>query len=368
MNDVRTGPLEISPPEELIEEIRQGRMVVLMDDVDRENEGDLVMAAEKVTPDAINFMARYGRGLVCLTLTADRCRQLDLPLMVADTNERAGTNFTVSIEAAQGVTTGISAADRARTVLAAVKQDAGPKDIVMPGHIFPLRAQPGGVLARAGHTEAGCDLARLAGCEPAAVIVEILNDDGTMARLPQLQAFARRHGLKLGTIADLIRYRVQSERSVEWVTDTRFQSEFGTFRLVVFHDVAYDEAHLALTMGRIQADEPTLVRVQAAGLLRDVLGGAPPGTWTIRREHIVREVQAYRMRHLGTRLPGSGRGPDLRKYGVGAQILSQLGVRRMRVMDRPRKLHGLAGFGLELVDFVQPQVPDDEPDVTDEAS
>ena len=373
------GParMQLNSTEEIIADIKAGRMVILMDDADRENEGDLILAAECVTPEAVNFMARYGRGLICLTLTETRCRQLNLPLMVTDNNDKNTTNFTVSIEAAQGVTTGISAADRAVTVQAAVRPDARPADIVMPGHIFPLRAQPGGVLTRAGHTEAGCDLARLAGFEPASVIVEILNEDGTMARYPQLVEFARTHDLKIGTIADLIQYRVDKEQSVEWVAESRFESEFGSFRLVAFHENDHGEVHLALVMGDIRHDEPTLVRVQQASVLRDILGAQAPGRWSVRSvlatiadagrgvlvllspddlpKTLLGEVQAYKLRHLGMPAPGLEPNPELRMYGVGAQILSQLGVGRMRILGKPRKLHGLAGFGLELVDFVPPE-------------
>jgi 3,4-dihydroxy 2-butanone 4-phosphate synthase/GTP cyclohydrolase II len=374
--------MHLNTTEEIIADIKAGRMVILMDDADRENEGDLILASECVTPEAINFMARYGRGLICLTLTEARCRQLNLPLMVADNNDKNTTNFTVSIEAARGVTTGISAADRAVTVQAAVKPDARPSDIVMPGHIFPLRAQPGGVLARAGHTEAGCDLARLAGLEPSAVIVEILNEDGTMARYPQLVDFAKTHSLKIGTIADLIRYRVEQEGSVEWVTESTFESEFGSFRLVAFHENDHGEVHLALVMGDIRRDEPTLARVQQASVLRDILGAQSPNRWSVRRalatiadagrgvlvllsptdlpKTLLGEVQAYKMRHLGVPLPGLDPNPELRMYGVGAQILAQLGVGRMRIMGKPRKLHGLAGFGLELVDFVPPEAAREE--------
>ncbi|MBC7161019.1 bifunctional 3,4-dihydroxy-2-butanone-4-phosphate synthase/GTP cyclohydrolase II [Immundisolibacter sp.] len=374
--------MHLNSTEEIIADIRAGKMVILMDDADRENEGDLILAGECVTPEAINFMARYGRGLICLTLTEARCRQLNLPLMVADNNDKNTTNFTVSIEAASGVTTGISAADRAVTVQAAVRPDARPNDIVMPGHIFPLRAQPGGVLTRAGHTEAGCDLARLAGFEPSAVIVEILNEDGTMARYPQLVEFARTHGLKIGTIADLIRYRVEQEGSVEWVAESTFESEFGSFRLVAFHENDHGEVHLALVMGDIRRDEPTLARVQQASVLRDILGAQAPNRWSVRRalatiadagrgvlvllsptdlpQTLLGEVQAYKMRHLGVPLPGLDPNPELRMYGVGAQILAQLGVGRMRIMGKPRKLHGLAGFGLELVDFVPPEAAREE--------
>jgi len=374
--------MHLNSTEEIIADIKAGRMVILMDDADRENEGDLILAGECVTPEAINFMARFGRGLICLTLTEARCRQLNLPLMVADNNDKNTTNFTVSIEAASGVTTGISAADRAVTVQAAVKPDARPGDIVMPGHIFPLRAQPGGVLTRAGHTEAGCDLARLAGLEPSAVIVEILNEDGTMARYPQLVEFAKTHSLKIGTIADLIRYRVEQEGSVEWVAESTFESEFGSFRLVAFHENDHGEVHLALVMGDIRRDQPTLARVQQASVLRDILGAQSPNRWTVRRtlatiadagrgvlvllsptdlpKTLLGEVQAYKMRHLGVPLPGLDPNPELRMYGVGAQILAQLGVGRMRIMGKPRKLHGLAGFGLELVDFVPPEAAREE--------
>lgn len=374
--------MHLNSTEEIIADIKAGKMVILMDDADRENEGDLILAGECVTPEAINFMARYGRGLICLTLTEARCRQLNLPLMVADNNDKNTTNFTVSIEAAQGVTTGISAADRSVTVQAAVRPDARPGDIVMPGHIFPLRAQPGGVLTRAGHTEAGCDLARLAGLEPSAVIVEILNEDGSMARYPQLVDFARTHGLKIGTIADLIRYRVEQEGSVEWVAESTFESEFGSFRLVAFHENDHGEVHLALVMGDIRRSEPTLARVQQASVLRDILGAQSPNRWSVRRalatiadagrgvlvllsptdlpQTLLGEVQAYKMRHLGVPLPGLDPNPELRMYGVGAQILAQLGVGRMRIMGKPRKLHGLAGFGLELVDFVPPEAAREE--------
>src|SRR5690606_21372288 len=249
--------MPLNTTEELIEDIRQGKMVILMDDEDRENEGDLLMAASLVRPEDINFMARYGRGLICLTLTRERCRQLRLPLMVSDTNDKHATNFTVSIEAAEGVTTGISAYDRAHTVRVAVAPDAKPEDLVQPGHIFPLMAQPGGVLTRAGHTEAGCDLTRLAGLEPAAVIVEILSEDGTMARRDELLAFARRHGLKIGTIADLIKYRLEKEESVEAISELDVETEFGPFRMVCFEDHVNRTVHLALVRGEIDPETPT---------------------------------------------------------------------------------------------------------------
>ena len=258
--------------EEIIEDIRQGKMVILMDDEDRENEGDLIMAGSLVRPEDINFMARYGRGLICLTLTRERCQQLRLPLMVSNTNDKHSTNFTVSIEAAQGVTTGISAYDRALTVRAAVAPNAKADDVVQPGHIFPLMAQPGGVLTRAGHTEAGCDLTRLAGVEPAAVIVEILNEDGTMARRPDLEIFAQQHGLKMGTIADLIHYRLQNEPTVERVAECNMPTEFGDFRLIAYRDVFDREMHIALVKGDISGDDPTMVRVHLQHTLCDLFG------------------------------------------------------------------------------------------------
>lgn len=369
-----TRDVQISGIPEIIEDVRAGRMVILMDDEDRENEGDLIMAASKVTPDAVNFMARYGRGLICLTLTGERCDALNLPLMVVDNNDKNATNFTVSIEAARGVTTGISAADRATTILAAVAPNARPEDIVMPGHIFPLRAQPGGVLARAGHTEAGCDLARLAGCEPAAVIVEILNEDGTMARQPELRVFAAEHGLKLGTIADLIRYRAEHEKPIELVVEAPFNTRYGEFRLAVYHDTAFDETHLALIRGTVDDGEPTLVRVQSVGALRDLLGGDGNGGWSIDSalqriaredrgvlvllnrgmdgEHLVREVRQLKMRRLGMELAPGASSTELRQYGIGAQILADQGVRKLRVMGKPRRMHGLSGFDMELLEFV----------------
>ncbi|MGH8455950.1 MAG: 3,4-dihydroxy-2-butanone-4-phosphate synthase, partial [Stenotrophobium sp.] len=258
--------------EDLIADFKAGKMVILMDDEGRENEGDIVMAASLVRPEDINFMARYGRGLICLTLTAERCRQLRLPQMVSRNEEAHKTAFTVSIAAAQGVTTGISAFDRAHTVRTAVQTNAKPEDLVQPGHIFPLMAQPGGVLTRAGHTEAGCDLARLAGVEPAAVIVEILNEDGTMARRPDLERFAREHGLKLGTIADLIRYRLDHEHTVERVAETTVRTEFGDFRLVTYQDTTDNTVHMAMVRGAIHAQTPMLVRVHIRNMLADVLG------------------------------------------------------------------------------------------------
>jgi len=363
--------------EEIVEDLRQGKMVVIMDDEDRENEGDLLMAAEHVTPAAINFMAKYGRGLICLTLTKERCRQLRLPLMVSDNKANHTTAFTVSIEAAEGVTTGISAADRATTVRAAVAPGAEPHDLVQPGHIFPLMAQPGGVLVRAGHTEAGCDLTRLAGCFPAAVIVEILHEDGSMARRPDLEVFAQEHGLKIGTVADLIHYQLRNEKTVERVTECELPTEFGEFHLIAYQDTVDSELHLALVKGAIAPERPTLVRVHMQNALCDLfatrhracgwplhsamrqVAEAGEGVIVVLRNHENARDLAQRVREL--QLHGAGEPPPkrclegntvLRTYGVGAQILMDIGVHKMRVMSAPRSLHGLSGFDLEVVEYV----------------
>ena len=366
---------ELDSIEDIIADIAAGRMVILMDDEDRENEGDLIMAAEKVRPEDINFMARYGRGLICLTLTESRCRQLRLPPMVVQSDDHHGTAFTVSIEAAEGVTTGISAHDRAHTIRTAVAPDARPEDLVQPGHVFPLMAQPGGVLTRAGHTEAGCDLARLAGCEPAAVIVEILNEDGTMARRPDLQKFAAEHGLRIGTIADLIRYRLHKEHTVERVAETTVHTEFGDFRLVTYQDAIDSTVHLALVKGEIRAEEPTLVRVHLRNTLSDTLGVVHPEFgWPLRsaiqriaaegagvlvllrkpespRELVQQIVQLNLSGPRGDETGGNDQ-QILRTYGIGAQILSDLGVRRMRVLSAPKRMQGISGFDLEVVEYV----------------
>ncbi len=373
--------MSLNTTEEIIEDLRNGRMVIIMDDEDRENEGDLVMAAEKVTPEAINFMARYGRGLICLTLTRERCQQLRLPLMVASEDQLAATNFTVSIEAAEGVTTGISAADRATTVLAAVAPDAQPQDLVQPGHIFPLMAQSGGVLVRAGHTEAGCDLARLAGCrEPASVIVEILNEDGTMARRPDLERFAAEHKLKIGTIADLIHYRVRNEKTVERVAESLLDTAYGEFRLLAYQDTVDNELHLALVRGEIDAARPTLVRVHMQNTLCDLfharrddcgwpldsimeqIAAAGEGVVVVLRNHdtpreIIERMQQGLARVKAVKPAQSASEKALRTYGVGAQILSDIGVGKMRVLSAPMNLHALAGFDLEVVEYVD-RAPD----------
>jgi 3,4-dihydroxy 2-butanone 4-phosphate synthase/GTP cyclohydrolase II len=359
--------------DELLEDIRRGRMVIVMDDEDRENEGDLVMAAELVRPEDINFMARYGRGLICLTLTRDRCRQLRLPLMVSETDLDRRTNFTVSIEAAEGVTTGISAYDRAHTVRAAVRFDARAEDLRQPGHIFPLMARPGGVLSRAGHTEAGCDLARLAGLSPAAVIVEILNDDGSMARRPDLEKVAAAHGLRIGTIADLIRYRLEKERSVERIAEQVIATEFGAFRMVCFEDHVNRTVHLALVAGELDGKRVPLVRVHLKDTLGDVVGIRDRALgWPLRSamQRVAQEGHGVIVilrpdetaRDLMDAVQSIGRDPAapspqagakvLRTYGIGAQILRDLGVTRMRVLSAPKQMHGLSGFDLEVVEYV----------------
>jgi len=366
--------MKLNSIDEILADIRAGKMVIIMDDEDRENEGDLVMAAESVRAEDVNFMARYARGLICLTLTGDRCRQLRLPLMVSHTHLDHATNFTVSIEAAEGVTTGISAHDRAQTIRAAVKRDARPEDLRQPGHIFPLMAQAGGVLTRAGHTEAGCDLARLAGMEPAAAIVEILNDDGTMARRPDLEKFAQLHQLKIGTIADLIRYRLEKERSVERISEQQIQTEFGPFQMLCYEDHVNRTVHLALVRGRLDGDHVPLVRVHLKDTLRDAVGiqndllGWPlrsamqriaqegQGVVVILRpEETARDLMdaVQSLTHadvaVATHPPGAR---VLRTYGIGAQILRDLGISRMRVLSAPKQMHGLSGFGLEVVEYV----------------
>ena len=376
--------------EDILADLAAGRMVVILDDEDRENEGDLLMAAAKVRPEDINFMARFGRGLICLTLTPERCRQLRLPLMVSDTDREHRTNFTVSIEAAEGVTTGISAHDRAHTVRTAVAEGARPDHLRQPGHIFPLMAQPGGVLTRAGHTEAGCDLARLAGLEPAAVIVEIMSDDGTMARQPELMTFARQHGLRIGTIADLIRYRLRTERSVERIAERSVTTAHGEFRMVAYQDHVHRDVHLALVRGDLAARAPgrpaPLVRVHLPQTLRDLVGvvGSAP-RWTLdsalrrvaeegagvvvvlRNPESPRDIaDAVRggapdvIAVPGIVGPSAAEVPVWRTYGIGAQILQDLGLRRMRVLSSPKQMLGLAAFGLEVDEYLPPSEESDD--------
>lgn len=354
--------------EELIEDIRNGKIVILMDDENRENEGDLILAAEKVRPGDINFMARFARGLICLTLTQERCQQLRLPPMVSTNGSPLGTKFTVSIEAATGVTTGISAADRARTIQAAVAQNAKPEDLVQPGHIFPLMAEPGGVLHRAGHTEAGCDLARLAGLFPAAVIVEVLNEDGTMARRPDLELFAKTHQLKVGTIADLIAYRLLHEKTIERVAETSIATDDGEFRLVAYSDTYEEGIHLAMVRGEIRPDKPTLVRVHLQDTLTDVLGvRRVDAGWPLKEamRKIAQEgngilvvlqdktpAQTLLQRIEREAPPQERDDDDVRQIGMGSQILADLGVKKMRVLSSPKKLHALSGFHLEVVEYI----------------
>ncbi|HEY4371036.1 MAG TPA: bifunctional 3,4-dihydroxy-2-butanone-4-phosphate synthase/GTP cyclohydrolase II [Burkholderiales bacterium] len=362
----------VSSIPEIVAELRAGRMVVVVDDEDRENEGDLLMAAEHVTPEAINFMARYGRGLICLTLTEAHCRQLSLPLMVSNNGTKHGTNFTVSIEAAEGVSTGISAADRARTVQAAVAPGAKPADIVQPGHVFPLMAQSGGVLVRAGHTEAGCDLAAMAGASPAAVICEVLKEDGEMARLPDLIEFAREHNLKIGTIADLIHYRSENESLVTRAVERKVETAHGEFSAVVYTDKATGAAHLALSRGVVSAEHETLVRVHEPLSVFDLLdNGASCHSWGVNAAlaKIVAEgsgvLVLLNAEESAERLVGSVRDlnagvrpkvkMDLRTYGIGAQILRDLGVGKMKLMSNPRKMPSMAGFGLEVTGYLAPE-------------
>jgi len=362
--------LSVSPVQEIVADMRAGKMVILVDEEDRENEGDLVLAADHVTPEAINFMVTHARGLVCLTLTEERCRQLDLPLMVRDNKTPHGTAFTLSIEAAEGVTTGISAHDRARTVQAAVAKQAKPADIIQPGHIFPLMAQKGGVLVRAGHTEAGCDLAQMAGCEPAAVICEIMNPDGSMARLPNLLEFARTHGLKIGTIRDLIHYRAENEKLVECVADKEVICTHGSFRLRAFRDQTSGDVHLTLTRGEIKPDTETLVRVHEPVSVLDFLDcKSRRHTFTIDQamEAIAKAgngvIVLLHRDESGTDLLAALQAEeerpaqkwDPRIYGIGAQILRALGVGRMRLLASPRKMPSMAGFGLEVCGYLSPE-------------
>jgi 3,4-dihydroxy 2-butanone 4-phosphate synthase/GTP cyclohydrolase II len=366
--------MKLNTVEEIIEDIRQGRMVILMDDEDRENEGDLVIAAERVRTEDINFMATNARGLICLTLSRERCDFLNLRPMVTRNNTQFHTNFTASIEAATGVTTGISAADRARTIQVAVARDTRPEDIVQPGHVFPIMAQPGGVLQRAGHTEAGCDLARLAGFTPAAAIVEIMNEDGTMARRPDLEIFAQKHGLKIGTIVDLIHYRIANERTVTRKDSWPVQTEHGEFVLHTFTDTILGGPHLAFTMGTVDAREPTLVRVHIANTLRDVCDVVNPAwpSWSfsaalarIAREgrgvavllsgdEYAEDINETLVKAFGDEAGAPRRnrkGNDL-TIGTGSQILRDLGVGKMRLLSYPARFHAISGFDLEVVEFV----------------
>jgi 3,4-dihydroxy 2-butanone 4-phosphate synthase/GTP cyclohydrolase II len=374
--DKSGDPMAINTAEEILEDFRQGKMVLIMDDEDRENEGDLIIAAEVVTPEHITFMAREACGLICLTLTEERGKQLNLPLMVESNNSLHETNFTVSIEAAEGITTGISAADRAKTVRAAVAKNARPNDIVRPGHIFPLIAKNGGVLNRAGHTEAGCDLARLAGYDPSSVIVEVMNEDGTMAKRPELEIFAKKHNLKVGTIADLIHYRNLNDRTIDLVDTRAIQTNDGEFTLHTYTDRVSDSVHHALSMGEIKADEPCLVRVQTINSLRDVFGTERPGfkqSWSIREtmtriakdgkgvlvvvdQHDTKQDILNQVQHFPEMPPqqkGISESGVYRVVGTGSQILRDLGVGKMRLLSSPIRYNAISGFDLEVVEFLE---------------
>ncbi len=366
--------------EEVIEDIRQGRIVIVVDDEDRENEGDLTIAADKVTPGKINFMAKYGRGLICLALTGQRLDDLHIPMMVGENTSKFGTAFTVSIEARHGVTTGISAADRAKTILTAIDPKTKPSDLARPGHIFPLRAQSGGVLARAGQTEASVDLARLAGLYPAGVICEVMNEDGTMARVPELSEVARQHDLKLVTVADIIAYRLKNETFVKQVAESAFPTEFGDFRIMVFENQLDQEHHVALVKGNIDPNTPVMVRVHSQSTVADVFyslrsGGrnelraalkmindAGKGVLVYLRQeekglNLVEEIKSYATQNGGSN-PGEtslsqNSDMDLRIYGIGAQILRALGVRKIRLLtNHPKKIVGLQGYGLTVMEQV----------------
>ncbi len=369
MSDRPLAP--VSPIEDIVAEMRAGRMVILVDEEDRENEGDLILAADHVTPAAINFMARYGRGLICLTLSRERCERLQLPPMAVRNGDKKGTAFTVSIEAAEGVTTGISAADRARTVQAAVAPNAVASDLVQPGHIFPLQAVDGGVLMRAGHTEAGCDLAAMAGCSPSSVICEIMNDDGSMARLPDLQRFAAEHGIKIGTIASLIEHRSRVESLIQKLGTRPMETAAGHFIAHAYRDTTGHGVHLALVMGQWAPDEEVMVRVHEPLSVLDALEvRRDMHSWSLDvcLARIAREgkgvVVLLNCGESGAQLldqfEGTARaahGPekgrmDLRTYGVGAQILRECGVQRMQLMGQPRRLPSMAGYGLEITGFV----------------
>lgn len=369
--------MSISTTLEIVAELRAGRMVILVDEEDRENEGDLLIAAEFVTTEVINFMAKYARGLVCLTLTPERCDQLQLPMMTSRNGTAYGTNFTISIEAAEGVTTGISAADRAKTIQVAVDPKCGAADIVQPGHIFPIRAQKGGVLMRAGHTEAGCDLTELAGLIPAAAICEIMNDDGSMARLPDLIKFSKQHNIKIGTIADLIHYRSQTESFVERIAQRNMVTAHGTFNAIAYRDKLSGSAHLALAHGKISAEEVALVRVHQPVSMLDLLETsvtthswnlasamqaiqeAPNGVLVLLNcEESAEQMFAQFTALVTPREKSQERAAsmDLRNYGIGAQILRDVGVGKMKLLASPRKMPSMTGFNLEVVGYLEKPV------------
>ena len=363
--------VQISPVDDIVAQLRAGRMVIVSDDEDRENEGDLLMAAEHVTPEAINFMAKYGRGLICLTLSKERCEFLGLPPMAVKNGTKMSTAFTVSIEAAEGVTTGISAADRSHTIRTAVSRTAKPTDLVQPGHVFPLSAQDGGVLIRAGHTEAGCDLAAMAGCMPAAVICEIMKDDGTMARMPDLQTFAAEHSLKIGTIADLIEYRSRTESLIERVGEKTLSTPHGDFKALLFKDKPSGGIHMALIKGQWAEGDTVPARVHEPLSVLDALSqGSSIHSWSLQQSLAYLNQQGRGVAVLlncgesaeqlvaqfeGQARPSNGpeRGRmDLRTYGIGVQILREAGVRRMMLMGKPRRMPSMAGYGLEIAGYI----------------
>lgn len=369
--------MQLNTIDELIEDLRQGKMIVLMDDEDRENEGDLIMVAELVTPADINFMVTHARGLVCLPMSREMCERLGLPLMVAENKSQYSTNFTVSIEAAEGVSTGISAQDRAKTILTAVNPDAKPADLAQPGHIFPLMSQPGGVMSRAGHTEAACDLARLAGFSPAGVLIEIMNEDGSMARRPDLELFARQHNLKIGTIADLIHYRAVKEKTVECISVRKVETLYGEFELRTYKDLALGHKHFVMARGDIAPDEPTLVRVHVMDIPHDILSlkrqsiaGGTSWTYQSALKRVADEgkgvvlllchdettdaIEESIVSLLAGKQQRRSSEVQYKQVGTGSQILRDLGIGKMRVMSAPMRFSALSGFDLEVVEYVSP--------------
>ena len=359
----------LAKTEDIIKDLKKGKMVLIVDDESRENEGDFIMAASKVTPEDINFMSKYARGLICLTLTRERCKQLNLPLMKNDTDSKHETNFTISIEASEGVTTGISAYDRAHTIRTAVMPDASPNDISRPGHIFPVMSQPGGVLTRAGHTEAGCDLARLAGFEPASVIVEIMSDDGTMARLPELIEIAKEHNILIGTIEDLIKYRTKHEKTVIRNSECPINTEYGEFNLVSYEDILSNTMHVALVKGNLKKHDSTYVRVHIQNTIKDILQSSHHSGWPLKNamqrinkegngvililrwnesiNSIIKDIEMIR-----TEDNDATQDFDRRTLGIGGQILSDLGVTKMKLLSSPKTFYGLGGYGLEIEKYI----------------